>query len=253
MGLKPKQRQSRILEAVRDQGQVSVEDLACRFNVSAETIRRDLGLMADSGVLRKVHGGARRLSLYTEGSFDDRMSESVEAKETIARKLVRLIEPGATIFLDTGSTTVICAQALSRIESLTVFTNSVQIAQLFGRAKSDAVVYLLGGMYRDEGGETLGPLTINQITGFQADFAIVTVAAMDQDAGATDSNFDEAQVARAMIGCSNRVIILADISKLNRKAAYRVCRTNDIDMLVCDKVPESYFVSALNQSGVELH
>ncbi|MCB1755080.1 MAG: DeoR/GlpR transcriptional regulator [Gammaproteobacteria bacterium] len=251
--MKPKQRRSRILEVVSEKGQISVEDLACRFEVSAETIRRDLGLMADTGALQKVHGGAKRLSLHTEGSFDDRMAESVEAKELIAQKLARLIEPGATVFLDTGSTTVIGARALSHIRGLTVITNSLQIAQLAGWSQSDSVVYLLGGRYGDENGETVGPLTIKQIAGFQADYAIITVAALDSEAGAMDSNFDEAQVAQAMIGCSNRLIVLANAAKLNRKAAYRVCQLSEIDSLVCDRVPESYFISALNEAGVELH
>lgn len=251
MGLKPKQRQSQILETVAQQGEITVEVLAREFDVSAETIRRDLGLLAESGVLRKVHGGARRLGLYTEGSFAERMSEYVDAKELIARKLAMLIEPGTTLFLDTGSTTLFCAQALSSIEELTIITNSLRIAQLLG--KSGSSVHLLGGKYDAGSDETYGPDAINHIARYQADYAILSAAAVDADAGVMDSSFEEAQVAIAMASCSNQVVVLADASKLERRAAFRVCRFEQIDTFVSDKIPEPYLRSALQQSGVALH
>lgn len=251
MGLKPKQRQSQILNAVSQQGEVTVEVLARKFEVSAETIRRDLGLLAESGALRKVHGGARRFGLYTEGSFAERLTESVEAKELIADKLATLIKPGTTLFIDTGSTTLFCAQALAAIEELTVITNSLGIAQLLGKTGSS--VHLLGGKYDADNDETLGPDAVNHIARYQADYAILSAAAVDADSGVMDSNFEETQVAIAMVNCANQVVVLADASKLERRAAFRVCRLEQIDAFVCDKVPEPYLLCALQQSGVDLH
>lgn len=251
MGVKPKQRQSEIIKWVGQQGEITVDELAQKFDVSAETIRRDLGLLADSGRLRKVHGGARRLGLTTEGSFAERMSECIEAKELIAKKLARIIDPGTTLFLDTGSTTLVCAQALSTLEGLTVITNSLRIAQVIGQ--SGAAVHLLGGKYDADCDETIGPDTLKQITRYQADYAILSAAAIDAVAGVMDSSFEEAQVAIAMANCSNHVVILADASKFERRAAYRVCRFEHIDTFVSDKPPESGLRVALQQSGAVLH
>lgn len=251
MGVKPKQRQSQIVKWVGQQGEITVDELAQKFDVSAETIRRDLGLLAESGRLRKVHGGARRFGLTIEGSFAERMSEYVEAKEQIAAKLAMMIDPGTTLFLDTGSTTLFCAQAISTIEGLTVITNSLRIAQMLGQ--SGSAVHLLGGQYAADCDETVGPDTIKQITRYQADYAVLSAAAIDIDAGVMDSSFEEAQIAMTMANCSNQVVVLADASKLERRAAYRVCHFEDIDAFVSDQPPAPYLRVALQQSGVTLY
>lgn len=250
--LKPKQRRSQILEAVGQQGEVSVEVLAQRFDVSVETIRRDLGQLAESGVLQKIHGGARRLRLHAEGSFDERMAENAEAKQIIAKKLAAIVEPGDTIFIDTGSTTLICAQALAAIDRLTVITNSVRVAQVLGKSEKNITVYLLGGTFSHDNAETVGPLVIDQIARFQVDHAVLTVAAINADVGAMDSDFDEAQVARAMIDHANHTIVLANVEKLGRNAAYRVCRLDEINSIVCDQSPGAEFTAALDRAKVEL-
>ena len=141
--MKPKLRQSRILEVVAREGEATVEALAAEFDVSAETIRRDLAYLAMSGALQKVHGGARRLRLHAEGSFQQRMSEDAAAKQVIARKLATIVEPGDTLFMDTGTTTLFCAEALAEVERLTVITNSVRVAQALSRGAGQAQVFLL--------------------------------------------------------------------------------------------------------------
>lgn len=231
---------------------MSVDALALEFEVSAETIRRDLGQLAGNGVLQKVHGGARRLRLNAEGSFQERMAENAEAKRVIAQKVVPLVEPGDTIFIDTGSTTVICAEALAAVEQLTVITNSVAVAQIFGAPRAGTTVFLLGGEFGAGNGQTVGPLVIEQIQGFQADHAILTTAAVDGSAGAMDANIDEAQVARAMIAQSRNLFVLASQEKFGRKAAFRVCRLEEIDIIVSDAAPGPDQMAALEAARVEL-
>ena len=231
---------------------MSVDALAHEFEVSLETVRRDLGQLAESGVVQKVHGGAKRLRLHAEGSFQDRMAENAEAKRAIARKLVPLVEPGDTIFIDTGSTTVICAEALAAVERLTVITNSVRVAQIFAASPAGGTVYLLGGAFIGDNAQTVGPLAIEQIQEFQADHAILTVAAIDPAVGAMDANFDEAQVARAMISHSRDLFLVATHEKFGRKAAFRVCRLDDIDVIVCDEPLGPEHASALDAARVEI-
>ncbi|MEH6444345.1 MAG: DeoR/GlpR family DNA-binding transcription regulator [Oceanospirillaceae bacterium] len=253
MGFKAKQRQSQILDIIVEKGQETVENFARNFKVSPETIRRDLCNLADAGVLRKIYGGAKRVPQHAESSFAERMFDSVDAKKIIARKLANIIEPGSTVFLDTGSTTLICAHKLLEVERLTVITNSLHIAQVLGQSTNDSVVYLLGGKYAQDNHETTGPVTIEQINGFQVDYAVLCATAIDVDVGVTDANCDEAQIAIAMINCANKIIIVADSSKLNCKAAYRVCKLDQLHAFVCDEIPAARFISALDQFGIQLH
>jgi DeoR family glycerol-3-phosphate regulon repressor len=249
--MKPKHRQAHIAELVSQRGEASVDALAQQFGVSAATIRRDLSQLAEGGVIQKVHGGARRSPLIAEGSFSERMAENAGAKEEIARKLAPLIEPGDTLFIDTGSTTLACAHQLAAVPELTVITNSVRIAHVMSSGEGRPKVLLLGGEFRNDNAETVGPTTIEQIRGFQADHAVITVAALDASVGAMDAELDEAHVARAMIECAHRLIVVADARKMERKAAFRVCRLDEIDVLVSDTAPSPAFRAALGEADVE--
>lgn len=249
--MKPKHRQAEIAELVCRRGGASVDDLALQFHVSQETIRRDLGQLCEIGLVEKVHGGARRSRLLSEGSFQDRMAENAKGKERIAEKLLGLIDAGDTIFIDTGSTTLACAHQLAKVPGLTIITNSTRVAQVVRAGNGRADVYLLGGSYRAGNGQTVGPTAIAQIETYQADHAVITVAALDAHAGATDASIDEAQVARAMIKCASRLFVVADATKFQRKAAYRVCQLDEIDVLVSDRRPGRDFLSALENANVE--
>jgi DeoR family glycerol-3-phosphate regulon repressor len=250
--MKPKQRQSRILDVVARDGEATVDALAVEFDVSAETIRRDLAQLAMSGALQKVHGGARRLRMHAEGSFQERMGEDAAAKQIIAQKLAQVIEPGDTLFMDTGTTTLFCAEALAGVPDLTVITNSIRVAQALARGAGRARVFLLGGDYAADNAQTRGPIALDQIDRFQADHAVLAVAALDTVGGAADADFDEAQVARAMLTNATNVIVVAQAAKLGRKAAHRICRLDEIDMLVCDAVPGDAFRAALDAAHVQV-
>lgn len=250
--MKPKERQAKIAEIVGRQGRMTVEALSAHFGVSAETIRRDLGELAESGAVQKIHGGVKPLKLHLEGSFQERMAEDAAGKRVIARKLLGLVEPGDTIFIDTGSTTLICAEELSVLERLTVITNSVRIAQVFASADNGASVYLLGGAFSADNSETIGPIAIEQIASFHADHAILTVAAIDHEVGATDANFDEAQIARAMARNSRHVYVVASGAKFGRRAAFSVCTLTQIGVIVSDSSPSPEFLKALRASDTEM-
>ncbi len=252
MQVKPRDRQTRILDIVAREGAVSVETLAEDFGVSAETIRRDLSDLASTGALHKVRGGARRIRLSTEGSFEERRFEQAEGKAAIARTLGSVIEPGDTIFIDTGTTTLACADELARHDGLTVITNSAYIAQRLGTRPGQRQVYVVGGTWQPDNAETVGPIAIEQIGRFQADHAVIGVAALDADAGAMDADFDEAQIARAMIDRARHVIVLAHGEKFGRRAAFRICRLDEIDVLVSDRSPDGPLADALAAAAVEV-
>jgi len=249
--LKPGIRQAEISDLVARRGQVSVEHLAERFDTSAETIRRDLTALAEAGQVRKIHGGARPVSPVGEGEFATRMRRNALAKRLIAEKVAGLVNPGQTLFMDTGSTTLITAQALARIKRLTIITNSTRIAETFAKGSGGADVYLLGGLYRGDNAQTVGASSICDIARYRADWAIVTIGALDPG-GAMDFSNHEAEVARAMISSAAQLRVLADRSKFNHTAAFLVCPLAGMTQLITDTPPDGDLAATLDSSGVEV-
>lgn len=250
--MKPHERQPQIEALIRREGEVSVEMLAQRFDVSTETIRRDLGVLAEYGRVQKIHGGARRPKLIREPSHEERATTAADAKAAIGRRLADGITPGETLFIDTGSTTLAAAEALAVIPNLTVITNSCRLAERLARSSQDATIHLLGGRYGLDNAQTTGAAVIEQLQSFRADRAILTVAAFDPQDGAMDASLDEAQIARAMIRNARSVTILADAGKFGRQAAYSVCATEEIDLFISDDRLDKAQAEALRNKGVEL-
>lgn len=249
----PKLRQEKIAEVVRRQGKVSVDDLCARFKTSHETIRRDLTALAEAGTVQKIHGGAKLPGGELEGPFRERMRRNAVGKRIIAKKVANLVSPGETVFIDTGSTTLMCAEEIAKVAGLTVITNSTSIATILAEQGSAAAVFLLGGRFDADNRETLGPIAIGQVQMFHADHALITVGALDADAGATNFSFDEAQIARAMLDNSNNIIVLSDASKFGRTAACKVCSLDRIDGLVTDRKPSGRLEAALARAEVRVH
>jgi len=249
--IRPGIRQASIAEFVTKRGEASVDLLATKFDTSSETIRRDLTALANAGQLRKVHGGARALAAHGEGDFDTRMRRNTLAKHLIAEKMASLIKPHQTLFLDTGSTTLICAAALAKIKNLTIITNSTRIAACFAAGAGGADIYLLGGLYRGGNAQTVGAGTVSEIANYNADMAILTIGAIDPS-GAMDFSNQEAMVARAMMQASARVAILADHSKFDKRAAFKLSGLSGIDTLVSDRAPVGALASALLAAGTDV-
>ncbi|UOM32918.1 DeoR/GlpR family DNA-binding transcription regulator [Acuticoccus sp. I52.16.1] len=242
----PDERRASIAELVMARGRQSVDHLADTFGVSAETIRRDLARLSEEGRVRKVHGGVQQAPLHAEGSFDERVAEDAPAKAAIAQRLAQIVHPGETLFVDTGSTTLAAARALAAIPGLTIVTNAHAVAAAFD---ARAHVYCVGGRYRADNRQTVGPIAIEDLARFQADRAVLTVAAIGREAGAADADFDEAQVARAMIAHARQTVVLATAAKFARRAAFQVCRTAEIDLLITDRRPESDLAMDMHAAG----
>lgn len=247
--LSPTMRQARIQEFIASRGEATVEQLAQRFRASAETIRRDLGVLANAGHLLKVHGGAKMPTRRDEGAFEARMRRNALAKQRIAETLLQVVKPGQTLFLDTGSTTLICAQALARVKRLTIITNATRIAAAFAAGSGGAEIYLLGGRYRGDNAQTVGVTATGEIDLYHADMAILTVGAINET-GVTDYSNNEAQVARAMIRASDRLTVVADHTKFNQAAAFRVSDLHGIDRLIADRPPADNLAQALKAAHV---
>jgi len=244
-------RHARIVDIVAQKGRVSVEELAQLHQVSHETIRRDLVSLDRSRLLRRFHGGAAALSADQEGPFSLRMTDHVEEKRRIARRAAQLFGAGDSLFIDTGSTTQVFAEELARVQGLTLITNCQRIAQAVARS-SGSEVLMIGGSYRPEARECLGPLAIEQIRRLNAQHCVLTIAALDAEKGAMDFDIGEAEVARAMIERSERLTIIADASKFERRALMEVCPLDLIDRIVTDRAPAPALMAALRAAEIEV-
>lgn len=247
--MKPGQRREQIVALVRERERVTVDELAALLGGSRETIRRDLGALADRGRLRKIHGGAMLPDSLHEGRFADRLVEAVAEKRLVAAAAAALFEPGTTIFIDVGTTTLMFAEALVGRADLTIITNGLEIARVL--AGSGNKIFVIGGEFAADTAEMVGALAVEQIGRFYAAHAVITVGGLSER-GAMDFQLEEAQVARAMIAQARLVTIIADTSKLQREALFQVCPLDAIDRLVVDRPPAPDFVRALEKAGVEL-
>lgn len=249
--MQPSQRRAAILEIVYEHRDVSVEFLAERFSASHETIRRDLTRLAADGRLRKYHGGATVAEALTEGPFQARLHEFAPEKRAVGRRAAALFGEGDTLFIDTGTTTLAFAQELAQAGGMTIVTNSVAIAQCLARGPGRHRIFVIGGEYRADASENLGPLAVAQVAQFHAGDAVITVGAIGTD-GLQDYALEEAEIARAMIAHARRVTVVADASKLGRSALFPVCPLERISRLVVSAPPKGELAERLAAAGVEV-
>jgi len=246
-------RRSEIVDFVRTEGKASVEQLADALGASRETIRRDLAELDRRGLIRKVHGGAVVVepgsAVGGENPFSARMVENLKAKRAIAQRATALFGPGDSLFIDTGSTTLVFAEELASLSGLTVITNSAAIAALAAKGPENRV-FLLGGEYRRGGQESVGEMAIAQIGQFRATHAVLTVAAVSNN-GFMDHDMQEAQIARAMIRQAGHVTVLADASKMGKSGIFELGPLDMASRLVTDEVAHD-LAEKLRAAGVEI-
>lgn len=250
--MKPEERRERIAHLVQEATKIGVDELSSLLGISRETVRRDLTLMSEQGLLRKVHGGAVFAQTALESPLGERRTAARSEKIAIGRAAARLFRNGDSLLVDAGSTTAYFAEALKSVGNFTVITNSTIVAAEMWSATTPTEVYLLGGRYHGDGHEMLGPLVIEQIRRLHADHAVLTIGAIDPGGTFMDYNADEAFVARAMIESARHVTVLADSSKLGRHALFEVCKVGKVHRLVTDRAPDDAMNAALQASGVEV-
>lgn len=248
----PDQRRAAMLELAHAAGELKVEELAQRFEVSRETVRRDLAQLDAQGLLRRVHGGAQASKLSVEAPFAQRLTENAVPKERIARRAAALFEDNETVMIDAGTTTEFFAAALAGAARCTVVTNSIGVALKVQECGSRIKVYLLGGECHADTKEVVGSITLEQVTRFRADHAVLTIGAIDSSSGVMDFDVEEAMVARAMIAQAQKLTILADHSKFDRVGMAQVCHFEAIDRIVTDRIPSESIMEAIRYHGVEL-
>lgn len=226
-------RQSEILSLARSTGRVQVEELAQRFDVAVQTIRRDLGDLADGGYLDRVHGGAVPRQGVVNIAYEQRRRMAEAAKAAIARACAAAIPDNASLILNLGTTTEAVARALLHHQNISVVTNNMNVANIL-LANPGCEIMVAGGALRRSDGGLIGELTTQFFDQFKVDYAVIGTSALDLDGDLLDYDLTEVRVSRAILGQARRAFLVADQSKLTRAAPARIASLSEIDTLFTD-------------------
>ncbi len=231
----PSQRQSRITEEIKRHGAVRVAELAELFDVSDMTIRRDLEVLQESGLLTKVHGGAVTSGRSAEEpGFDAKLTQNALEKAAIADAAVALVPPGASVAISGGTTTWALAQRLPVVPRITVVTNSLSLAVALHRDHPHLPMILTGGIPTPSGA-LVGMVAEDAIRSLYVDILFLGVHGMDPEAGFTTPNLAEAQTNRTLLSCARRTVVVADHTKWRTIGMARIAPLSAADVLICDE------------------
>ncbi|WP_374569799.1 DeoR/GlpR family DNA-binding transcription regulator [Phenylobacterium sp.] len=245
-------RLAEILDLLQSRGACAIGELALKFGVSEETIRRDVRRLEASGRAYKVHGGVRLPDNLFEAPYQIRMNENAEAKRRVAAQAVRLVEDGMTVMMDSGSTTFWTAKALVRPRNLTIVTNSLEVArEVLGRDNNR--LFFAGGEVNVDHRAAFGADAVAFAGRFVPDIAYLSIGAIDAERGFLDFHVDEAQFKRSLLADARRVAVVADHSKFGRVGAVHTASFAQVDDLIVDEEPPADIRAAAEAAGVRVH
>lgn len=246
------ERQQAMAELVTQRGRLSVIALAETYDVTTETVRRDLSTLERMGLVRRVHGGAVPSSALAviESGLLERDQANIEQKERIASAALELLPPGqATLLLDAGSTTSRLASQLPRDHRLTIYTHAVPVAARLA-AYPQVELHLLPGRVRTTTQAAVGVDTVQALTDLRADVAFLGTNGLSLGHGLSTPDADEAATKRAMVRSARQVVVLADSSKVGAESPIRFADLVEVDVLVTDDDLDDADEKALVAAGL---
>lgn len=241
-----------ILDKLEKTGLVTVSDLAKELNVTMVTVRKDLKLLEDKGLLFRSHGSATSVSPYvSDRSVQVKKLEQVEEKRKIAEKALDFLELNEAIIIGSGTTVGTFAQAIPRNYPLTVLTSAMNVAlALIDTTELELVQ--LGGVVRKSSSSAVGHFAEEMLKSFACSKLFLSVDGISLEHGLTTSNMMEAHLNAEMIRSVQKTIVLADSQKFGRKGFGKICELEDIDVIITDSgIPEIYR-EKLEEKGIEV-
>lgn len=243
------ERLARIKELLGKEGTLKVSELSALLAVSENTVRRDLIEMERLGFCSRTKGGASTVHREAIGpAFSKRMERNKDAKRSIALKAAELVESGLTVIIDSGTTALALAKEIRKKEHITVITPSLDAANILIGNPTNTVIMPGGKLHEPSRSLTGGPAE-NFFLTIHADILFLTVKAISIEDGLTNHTLDEAVVKQKMIQAAERIIVLADHSKLGKTALSRICGLEEIDLLITDTEADPDFLAALKAKG----
>ena len=245
------ERQAHIAEMIRQTDFVRVDDLAQHFQVTTQTIRRDLNLLCERGIARRVHGGVQRMPTPGNVAYDWRQILNLEAKQTIAREVARHIPNGVSIAFSIGTTPEMVSRALLKHQHLRVFTNNLNIA-LLACTNPHFEVTIAGGRLRNEDRDVMGSGMEALFGAYKVDIGIYGVAGVDEDGTLLDFYEEEVRARQIIRANSRSAYLVLDHSKFGRPAHVRGGRIDEATKIFCDRTPPAPILDLIGRSGAQL-
>ncbi len=252
LDFQPSKRQKAILDMVADRGFVSTESMVVEFNVTPQTIRRDLNELNAEGLLTRFHGGAGQPQSIENRPYKDRLKSGVDAKRKIAALTASLVPNGASLFLNIGTTTEFVARALLKHENLHVVTNNINVAQILSSNESFKIM-IAGGEVRNQDGGIIGLSSIDFVNDFRLDIGIVGIGGIDEAGVLLDFDHQEVKTARTILRNSRKTILVADKHKFGNPAMNRMGHLEDLDVLITDNKPAALYMDMCKKAGVKVY
>ena len=250
LALSPRQQQ--ILALARQTGNVGVDALSDRFEVTPQTIRKDLNELCDGRLLARTHGGAMLSSGVENMAYESRRQLAATEKRLIGQRAASLIPNNCSLFINIGTTTEEVARALTHHEGLLVITNNIHVASILMPCPRIDVIIVGGTLRRSDGG-IVGESAVDAISQFKVDLAVMGVSAIDDDGALLDFDVREVRAAQAIIGNSREVMLVADVMKFSRAAPVRIGHFSQLDTFVTDRPPPETITDLCRHKAVALH
>jgi len=246
------ERLEKILALLDKGDRLVTKDLPQMFNTTSVTIRKDLAILEQRGLLKRTHGGAiRTKQLFPGLALTEKEKINQEEKIRIAKKAAKLIKDGDTIILDSGSTTSLIAKEIIDRKGITVITNAINIANIL--LNSEIHVILIGSSLIKETSTLVGPMADDSLHKVSADKLFLGVDGIDYEIGLTTPNIYEAQTSRVMMDVSGEVILVVDASKFGRRSLGVISKVSDIDSIITTKKLSAAELKRFDDYEVEVH
>ena len=246
------ERRQHVLECIQRDGRAIVGELSDQLGISRITIRKDLEHLQSMGLIHRTHGGALAVQAGTlfDPSLPDKEKVHSKEKERIAEAAVKLIQEGACIILDSGTTTTAIARALRAFTRLTVITNAVNIAATL--SSSDFEVIMTGGTLRKNSFSLVGPLAEEVLREIHADILFLGVDGFDPETGVTTPNVPESRVNRAMVNSAEMVVVVCDSTKFGRHSLAHIVPTQRIHTVITDTDLAPVYREQMQKLGIKV-
>ena len=246
MSSKKRKRREAIEALVLEQGAVTVGSLAERFDVSMQTIRRDVDTLCEDEMLHRVHGRIELSEQFLNTPFDQRAGTNLLGKRAIGEAAAGLIPDGSTIFISIGSTPLSVAQALRHRKSLTIITNNLSAAMALSEEVSNRII-LPGGELRLPDRDILGNEVLDFFGRFRADFAVFGAAGVADDGGLLEFHTTEVRATQKIRANAQKSILVIDWSKFGRQAPALGDNVTEIDAVIIDRRPSDTYAPLLKK------
>lgn len=245
-------RQQQILEIAQENARVTVDELVEQFDVTPQTIRKDLNELCEAKLLNRVHGGAVIASGVTNLGYTQRQTIAEAEKRGIGELCAKQIPNNASLFINIGTTTEAVAHYLVDHKNLLVITNNINVANTLINNPSCEVI-IAGGVLRPTDGGIIGEATVDFIKQFKVDYAVVGASAIDEDGALLDYDYREVRVAQAIIENARQTILVADKIKFERSAPVRIAHLSQISTFVTDEPVSDKIARICDANNVKVH